>query len=184
MGRRSALTPEQWEAAARMIGAGKSYAEVSAAFDIKENTLRKKLHGLRNIAVDKVVADLAAQNLSNEISKFPESEKRIINSLAASLTEISEHLCHGAKYSAMSFHKLAQMSNLHAGKINDVNPTGPDSIDALRTHAALQKLANEAASVPLALLKANQETIDDLNRASEQPPEPKQIVFTVQDASA
>ena len=52
----------------------------------------------------------------------------------------------------------------------------------VRGIAALTRLSNESADIGLNLIKANKETIDGINRNDDKP-EPKQIVFTIADAS-
>jgi hypothetical protein len=63
------------------------------------------------------------------------------------------------------------------------SPLTTESIENLKGIGYLSRLANSASEIGLNLLKANKETVDGLNKLDEKP-EPKQIVFTVQDASA
>lgn len=180
MGRRSKLTPDQWEDAAKRIGKGEPYREVAALFGVKENTLRKGLMNLRDLAVDKSLADLSVRNISNEISKLGESQQRIVNTLAATLTSISGHLAKGADWSAMSFSRLAWMANIQAQKSDDADPFSEDSAKALQRFLGLQEMANVAATVPLNLLRANKEAVDALNRP--EPPDAAALLAEIAEA--
>lgn len=183
-GRKSKLSPEQWQDAAERVARGESIKTVAELYKIDQAAIRRKLRNLSDLAQRVAATAIAERQNSMKLSNLSEPDKRIVSTLADGLIEISHHLCAGARYSAMSFHKLAQMANLQASKIDDVDPLSDDSSVFARNHAALQDLANKAATVPLGLLKANQETIDDINRNGQAAPEPKQIVFTVQDAHA
>ena len=68
---------------------------------------------------------------------------------------ISTHLASGAKYGAMTFHRLAGIANQHAQTLDD---SAPD-MAALATIGALTKIGNENAAPGLNLLNANKDAV-------------------------
>lgn len=76
---------------------------------------------------------------------------------------ISGHLAGAANYGAATAHRLAGIANAKVALIDDAAPLEAKSLEELKGIAALTRMANEASHIPLNLLKANKEMIDDLN---------------------
>ncbi|HDR8930512.1 helix-turn-helix domain-containing protein [Burkholderia vietnamiensis] len=175
MGRKSALTPEQWaEVERRHLVGGESINSLAKVFGVNEATIRKKINPnkserekfakpLRELAQEKVEADRRAKDISEQIAALPIARQTIVNDLAQKLTNISGHLASAAEYGAATAHRLAAIANEQAAKIDDANPLGSDSVAALKGIAALNNLANNASEIGLNLLRANKGEIEKIN---------------------
>lgn len=184
MGRKSKLSPKQWEnAAKRIAGDGETYEAVAKDYGVSSSTLRKGIEKMRELAERIAVTDLSAQKNSADLSKLPIPQQRIVTGLAATLQSISENLAGAGEWGAKSARRLSWLANTQAEKIADVDPLSPESQPAIAGVALLTKLANSSAEIGLNLLRANKEAVDDLNKAANDPPVPTQIVFAVADAS-
>lgn len=169
MGRKSALTPEQWVAIERRhLIDGQSINSLAKEFKVDESTIRKKINPnkseqgkagepLQALALRKIEADKRSRDISEEISKLPIARQEIVGDLTRKLQNISSHLASGSEYSAATFHRLSALANEQVQKIDDADPLA--SGDALRGIAALQALANEAAKTPINLLAANKDQL-------------------------
>ncbi|KVR92139.1 hypothetical protein [Burkholderia vietnamiensis] len=175
MGRKSALTPEQWaEVERRHLVDGESINSLAKVFGVNEATIRKKINPnksereksakpLRELAQEKVEADRRAKDISEQIAALPIARQTIVNDLAQKLTNISGHLASAAEYGAATAHRLAAIANEQAAKIDDANPLAADSVAALKGIAALNNLANNASEIGLNLLRANKAEIEKIN---------------------
>ncbi|HEF4838915.1 TPA: Hin recombinase [Burkholderia vietnamiensis] len=175
MGRKSALTPEQWaEVERRHLVDGESINSLAKVFGVNEATIRKKINPnksereksakpLRELAQEKVEADRRAKDISEQIAALPIARQTIVNDLAQKLTNISGHLASAAEYGAATAHRLAAIANEQAAKIDDANPLAADSVAALKGIAALNNLANNASEIGLNLLRANKSEIEKIN---------------------
>ena len=167
MGRKSALTPDQWVAIERRhLIDGQSINSLAKEFKVDESTIRKKINpnkseqekagkALQVLASEKFDADKRSRDISEEISKLPIARQEIVNDLSRKLQNISGHLASGSEYSAATFHRLSALANEQVQKIDDTDPLANGEV--LRGIAALQSLANEAAKTPINLLAANKD---------------------------
>ncbi|KVF35771.1 hypothetical protein WJ09_09760 [Burkholderia vietnamiensis] len=174
MGRKSALTPEQWaEVERRHLVDGESINSLAKVFGVNEATIRKKINPnksereksakpLRELAQEKVEADRRAKDISEQIAALPIARQTIVNDLAQKLTNISGHLASAAEYGAATAHRLAAIANEQAAKVDDANPLAADSVAALKGIAALNNLANNASEIGLNLLRANKAEIEKI----------------------
>lgn len=166
MGRRSKLTEKQWETISERMLAGESARALAREFGISESTIRERFSTqhkqIKNVAHQIVATDAALKAL-------PISAQVSARNLADRLRSISENLADAAHYGAMTAHRLSGIANAQLDKIDDVDPL--QSVDALRGIAALTDLANESSKIAVNLLRANKETVDDLNK-SEKPRAP------------
>jgi hypothetical protein len=182
MGRKSALTPDQWvEIERRHLIDGESVNSLAKAFKVDESTIRKKINPnkpefgktgkkskpLQALAFEKIEAEKQLKKVTAEISELPISRQEIVNDLSRKLANVSEHLASGSEYSAATFHRLSALAHSQVQKIDDADPLA--SGDALRGIAALQSLANEAAKTPLNLLNANKEQMKLVNEPQQAP---------------
>lgn len=179
MGRKSVLTPEQWaEIERRHLVDGESINSLAKEFGVNEGTIRKKIYPnrserpkaekpLSDLAREKVEADKRVKDISEKIAELPISRQQIVNDLARKLTNISEHLASAAEHSAASSHRLSILANQQLEKVDDVNPMA--SMAELGLAVTLQKMANASSEIGLNLLRANKDTVDELNRRGVNP---------------
>ncbi len=117
---------------------------------------------MKDLAREKVRADAESKRIAEQIAILPYAKQEIVATLARKLTNISDHLGSAAEYSAASAHRLAALANQQLDTVDDVNPL--KSVEQLQSVALLQKMSNGASEIPLGLLRANKEHIDDMNK--------------------
>jgi len=181
MGRRSPLTPKQWQDIEKRLINGEAGCALAKEYGVTYNAIKKRFG-----SQTKQIKAVANQILETErnFKALPISSQISAVNLADLLRSISGHLGHAANYGAMTAHRISGIANAQADKIDDANPIGDEaSLATLKGISALTTLANNSAEIGINLLKANKETIDNLNKSDDKP-EPKQVVFTVIDASA
>lgn len=178
MARKSPLTPKQWKEIEERLVNGEAGCALAKEFGVTYNAIKKRF-GAGVHQVKKVAAQIVATE--SALKSLPVSAQISAVNLANRLRSISEHLSGAAEFGAMTAHRLSGLANSEVQKVDEVDPL--QSLEALKGVSALTRLANDSAEIGLNLLKANKEAIDDLNKQADKP-EPKQIVFTVQDASA
>jgi transposase-like protein len=172
MGRKSSLTPEQWvEVERRHLVDGESINSLADEFGVNESSIRRKIKAsktptgknpLHALAEDKVRADEESKRVSAQIAALPQAQQLIVSDLARKLSNISQHIGSAAEISAASAHRLSIMANQQLEKVDEVNPL--ETAAQLKTFEVLQNMANGASQIPMNLLKANKDTIEDLNR--------------------
>lgn len=179
MGRPSKLNDKQRAEIERRLLAGEKPAALAKEFKVSRSSISRgfsqNVQNVQNVAAQLVRADVALKAL-------PAVQQRQAVSLAEELRAISGHLASAGRYGAKTAHRLSGIANEQSEKVDDANPL--TSRDAVASIAMLTKLANDAAEIGLNLLRANKEAVDNMSKEKESPPEPKQIVFTVADASA
>lgn len=181
MARPSKLSEKQWAEVERRHIAGESIRGLAKIYKVGESAIRARIS-----AQSKDIKDVARQivEVEEKFNALPVNAQITAHNLANQLRSISMHLGNAANYGAMTAHRLAGIANAQVDGIDDADPLKDEgSFEKLKGISALTKLANDSAEIGLNLLKANKETVDGLNKQDDQP-EPKQIVFTVQDASA
>lgn len=172
MGRKSALTPEQWAAVQhRHIVDGESLRSLAKELGINESSLRRKIgskvveagetEDLRELAARKARVDGEAKRVSAEIEALPVAKQMIVSDLARKLGSISNHVASSAEYMAATSHRISGIVSGLMDKIDDAEPM--KSVEVLKQISSLIGLSNEASHIPLNLLKANQSTIDAMN---------------------
>jgi hypothetical protein len=190
MGRKSALTVEQWlEIERRHVVDGESINALAAEFGINESSIRRKIkpnkaeppngqngrNPLQAIAKEKVRVDAESKRIAEQIAELPYAKQQIVSDLARKLTSISEHLGSAAEYSAASAHRLSFMANQQLEKVDEVEPL--KNVAELQAVALLQKLANTSSEIGLNLLRANKDMTPE-----DDSPTPVAITFGVKDA--
>jgi hypothetical protein len=131
---------------------------------------------LRVLAQEKVEADKQVQRITEQIAELPIARQQIVTDLARKLTNISDHLASAAEYGAATAHRLSGIAHMKIGEIDDAKPLDQQSIETLKGIAVLTKMANESSEIAVNLLRANKETIDELNK----PRDPKNDVTRVE----
>lgn len=180
MARNSKLTDKQWAEIERRLTLGESTSALAREFKVGKSTISERFSE-RTKRV-KATAGLIVQ-AESAFQILSVSEQISARSLADDLKAISMHLAGAGKHGAMTAHRLLGIANFKAQEIDDATPLCEESIESLKGIAVLTKVANSSAEIALNLLRANKETVDSINRDGDAP-EPKQIVFTVVDASA
>ena len=175
MGRKSSLTPEQWiEVERRHLVDGDSINALAAEFGVNESSIRRRIkpnkaespsrkNPLHALAEEKVRVDAASKRVSEQIAGLPYANQLIVSDLARKLSNISEHIGSAAEISAASAHRLSILANQQLEAVDDVNPLR--STVQLQAAALLQKMANGASEIPLNLLRANKDAIEDMNKS-------------------
>lgn len=160
MGRKSALTDKQWAQIEKRLLEGEKAAQLAEEFGINRSQITRKFSA--QIATVKSVANqiVAAEQA---LHSLPVAQQITAISLADQLRAISGHLAGAANYGAATAHRLAGIANAKVALIDDAAPLSEKSREELKGIAALTRLSNEAAHIPLNLLKANKEVVDDLN---------------------
>lgn len=176
MGRKSSLTDAQWiEVERRHLVDGISINALALEFGVNESSIRRRIKpnkaespkpekNLRAIAEKMVEADAANKHIAELFGALPQGQQRIVSELARKLSNISEHAASAAEFSAASMHRLSMMANQQLDLVDEVDPL--KSLARIKAFALLQGQANVASSIPIGLLKANKEAIDDMNKTS------------------
>ncbi len=157
MGRKSSLTDKQWEEIERRLLDGETGRALAREFKVSEAAIRKRL-GART----KKVKDVANQLVAAETAfkSLPIGAQIGARTLADRLLSITEHLCGAAEQSAASSHRLAILANQQLQQVDDVDPmekTGKQ----LKAAAALQLMSNDASELPIGLVRANKDLMEN-----------------------
>lgn len=176
MGRKSSLTAEQWiEVERRHLVDGVSINALATEFGVNESSVRRRIkpgkaaspgrkNPLHALAEEKVRLDAQTKRITAQIAELPYAGQQIVSDLARKLTNISEHIGSAAEISAASAHRLARLANQQLELVDDVDPF--KSMIQMKSFEALQKMANGASEIPMNLLRANKDMIEDMNKAS------------------
>ena len=162
MARQSRLSAEQWDDILKRSLEGIPTRRLAAEYDIAESAIRKRLGAQR--AQIKTVANqlVSAERAFNALPIGAQIRAR---TLADHLKSISNHLASAAEYGASTSHRLAALANAQLEKIDDADPM--NSTDVLQGVAALTKIANDASEIPMNLLKANKDAIEEMSKGAE-----------------
>jgi transposase-like protein len=175
MGRKSSLSAEQWiEVERRHLVDGVSINALATEFGVNESSIRRRIkpsraesptrkNPLHALAEEKVRVDAESKRISEQIADLPYANQLIVSDLARKLTNISEHIGSAAEISAASAHRLSMLANQQLELVDDVNPL--KSMVQLQAMALLQKMANSSSEIPMNLLRANKDAIEDMNKA-------------------
>lgn len=166
MGRPSKLTDKQWEAIGKRLLAGEGASALAREYGVSKAVISsrfsKRTDTIKSVAKQIVETETA-------LSFLNVSEQLAARSLADDLKAISQHLAGAARFGASTAHRLSGIANARASEIDDAAPLDDAGMKTMTEVATLTKLANIAAEIPLGLLKANKEKVDDMNRGEEAP---------------
>ena len=156
MARPSKLTDKQWSEVERRHLAGETLRGLAKEFGVTDTAIRKRIS-----SQTKEIKEVAAQIVATEqrFAALPVSSQISARTLADELKAISHHMASAAKYSAMTSHRLSALANVETDKIDDANPLSNEA--ALKGVAALTRMSNDAAVVPLGLMNANKEMLKE-----------------------
>lgn len=159
MGRKSSLTEKQWGEIETRLLAGESGTALAKEFGISYNGIKKHF-GSHVKDIKDVANQLAAAEMA--FKALPISSQISARTLADDLKDISENLASAASYGALTARRLATMAHVQTDKIDEVDPL--TSTTTLQGIAVLTKMANSSAEIGINLLRANKETVDELNK--------------------
>lgn len=161
MARPSKLTDAQWEKIGKRLLAGESPSALAREFGVSKSTISGRFSERNQNIKDAANQIVAAESA---LAKLNISEQIAARSLADDLKAISQHLAGAARFGAATAHRLSGIAHNKAAEIDDAAPLDAESREALSDVAALTKMANDASEIGMNLLKANKDTIDDLNK--------------------
>jgi len=161
MGRKSALTDKQWAQIEKRLLDGEKAAQLAEEYGINRSQITRKFSA--QIATVKTVANQLV-DAERALHSLPVAQQISAISLADSLRAISGHLAGAANYGAATAHRLAGIANMKVLEVDDAKPLDDAGREVLRDVAVLSKMANEASEIPMNLLKANKDAVDDANR--------------------
>lgn len=154
MGRKSKLSPEVRQRCIERRIAGESYGEIAKSVGMSESALRGNISGeaetIKTVANQMVSAERAFDQLGISAGI---SAQITAKSIASKLMRAMDTLSSGAELMAGSYMKLAMAHNAQAAKIDEADPMAEGSARAMVAMAALGKLANQAAEVPIAFAR-------------------------------
>lgn len=170
MGRKSALTPEQWaNVEHRHIVGGESLNALAKEFGVNESSLRRKIAGkakesgpvreqLHDIAARKVQADKASREIESEIASLPVVRQMIVHDIVSDLTAIMNHMASAGRIKSAHVHRMSILADASLEKVDGDDPEG--SAQHLKNYALFDKLGNDASHIPLTMMKIGQERIE------------------------
>ena len=162
MGRKSSLSEKEWiQIGDRLLAGGESARALAREFGTSEASVRRKFPAQRKdvkIVANQLVAAEAA------LRSLPISSQIDALNLVDQMKSMSTHLGGAGAFGAMTAHRLAGIAQAKALEIDDAAPLTEQSMEALKSIAYLSRTANEAGEIAMGILKANKETITELNR--------------------
>ncbi|MFM0044111.1 helix-turn-helix domain-containing protein [Paraburkholderia sediminicola] len=172
MGRPSKLTDAQWETIGKRLLANESAASLAREYGVSKAVISarfsKRTETIKTVA--KQIVDV-----ERSLSFLNVSEQLAARSLADDLKAISNHLTGAARFGAATAHRLSGIAHAKVEEIDDAAPLDTQSIETLKGVAVLTRMANSSSEIAINLLRANKETVDDLNRQDLHPEAAKRI---------
>ncbi|WCM21373.1 helix-turn-helix domain-containing protein [Paraburkholderia bryophila] len=172
MGRPSKLTDAQWETLGKRLLANESAAALAREYGISKASISSRFS--KRVETIKTVANQIVE-VERSLSFLNVSEQIAARSLADDLKAISEHLAGAARFGAATSHRLAGIAHNKVAEIDDAQPLTAEGIESLKDVAVLTRIANSSSEIAINLLRANKETVDDLNRQDLHPEATKRI---------
>lgn len=174
MGRPSKLTEKQWAEISKRLLAGEKGRALAREFGVSETAIRGRLS-----SQTKEIKTVANQVFAAEsaFKALPVTSQIAVRNFADDLHAMNMHMAGAGKFNSATAHRLAGIANGQVDKIDSVNPM--ESQEVLQGIAAMLKLSNEAAVIPIGLMKANA----DQMRASQVDKDttPKELPASVDD---
>jgi hypothetical protein len=159
MGRKSKLTDAQWREIEQRLLNGESGNALAKEFGIAASSLREKT------AHVKVIKESVNQIVEAEvkIQALPISAQITAHSYAARLRQISSGLLETAANGVATSARLSSIARKKADELKDIDLEKESDSVRLKTIIAINRAANEAASVGIDLMKANKEAMVNLD---------------------
>lgn len=154
-GRPPALTLDQQQEVQRRLAAGEGVRKLAREYSVGVATISK--HSEHSEQVRKAAESLASAQTA--IAALPPAQQYQAVTLAEKLRAISDSMAAAAVSGADTAKTLHGIANSKARRAAEAIAAGKDSEagEDLRAVAALTKLGNEAASVPLGLISSNKD---------------------------
>lgn len=162
-GRPSKLTEKQWEEIAKRVVGGETLSALSKEFGVSKAAISERTGNRSKIV--KAAASLIVQT-DKALNSLSISERFSAHSLADRLKAISGHLAGAAEFGAATAHRLSGIAHGKVQEIDDADPLDESSMESLKGIAVLTRMANDASDIGINLLKANKETVDDINKGA------------------
>lgn len=172
MGRPSKLTDAQWEQIGKRLLAGESSASLAREFGVSKAAISGRFSE-RTTKIKSVANQIV--ETERALSFLNVSEQLAARSLADDLKAISDHLAGAARYGAATAHRLSGIAHNKVAEIDDSMPLDENGVETLKSVAVLTRMANSSSEIAINLLRANKETVDDLNRQDLHPEATKRI---------
>ncbi|MGJ7484329.1 helix-turn-helix domain-containing protein [Variovorax sp. LT2P21] len=166
MGRKSKLTEDQWADVGRRLIDGEAQRALAREYGISEATLRQYFAKLEKLPTVQKVAGMIVETEA-ALKSLPISAQINAQRLADRLMAISQDLASAAFYGAKTAHRLNALANSEVAKVDDADPLGVKSVEAMKGVALMTRLANDSSSIAVNLLAANKEKIAKINEQQE-----------------
>lgn len=162
MARPSKLTEKQWAQIKDRLLKGDAIGAVAKDFKIGRTTITDRFPGGL-----KSLKELANQIVSVDsvFAALPVSDRVSVTSLVEELKAISGHLASAARFGSATAHRLAGIAHNQVQLLDDAEPLGEESMDALKGIAVLTRMSNDASVIGINLLNANKESVKIINNA-------------------
>lgn len=178
MGRPSKLTPAQWAEVERRLLAGEGASALGREFGISEAAIRKKFGSHESVSAKSTKVRAVAEKIAEAnvaLEGLPARQRSAALDLAELLQSTSLSLGRAAELGAKNSHRLQHMANTALQQVDDALPLSEEkSVAALKTVAALTKMANDAAHIPVNLLAANKERMKE--QPEDDPEKPRGVL--------
>jgi len=161
MGRKAKITPEYEQRLLERLLAGESMSALAKEAGITPQALRKRI-GSRSIEIKTVANHMVSAEQG--LKKLDISSQITARTLASKLMRVMDNMTTGAELASGSYVRLMMAHNAQAQLVDESDPMGTKPGNekagaALVAMAALGKLANQAAEVPMALVNAMKDGI-------------------------
>jgi hypothetical protein len=147
--------------------AGEPGRVLSREFGVSETAIRKRF-GSQTKTIKSVGDQL--YTAEKRVRELPLGSQLMVRTFADDLHAMNLHMAGAGKFNAATAHRLSGIANGQVGKIDDANPM--DTQEVLQSISALTKMSNEAALIPLGLIKSNNDLMRESNQeeVSKKPP--------------
>jgi len=153
MPRKSPLPEATWEIIGCRYLAGDSARALGREYGITEGAVRNRF-SVRNTQIKAVANQLVTAE--NALRALPYSTQLTALDYANSLRTLQNNMLAGASHSSVTFVRLSSLASAMTEKV-DHSKSFAENYEEYKAIAAVQRTANDAATVPTALLNANKD---------------------------
>lgn len=148
MPRLTDLTEKQWAKIKTRMMANEPVRALAREFGISEGAIRKRF-GARAKKIKTLANQLVTAE--KEIEKEDVGTQAEVRSYADRLRRIMDNMSDGAEHGAATYAKAARMAKAALDRVDEDNPM--DYVEHIQAASALTRVANDAATVPLVVIK-------------------------------
>ena len=148
MARPSKLSPGQWAEVEGRLAAGESRRALAREFGVSEGAIRQRVPTQTTQQVRTVAQQVA--DAQTALAALPVAQQYTALSLAEQMRQIGRSMASAASLSAATAHRMHELANQEAQKIDDADPLA--NRDALMGVQALTKMGNDAAVLPMQVI--------------------------------